>query len=178
MNARLKPYLRRLLFVMVASLAAVWLINEVAFQIQLRAGDMDRAPQEIELVIPEGTAARVEAGEPVPNIPEEMVFVLGDTLVVRNRDVVAHELGPLLIPANSSASMPMDAADQLVLSCSFKPSKYLGLEIKEPTTLQTRLQALFFAVPPTALIVFLYSLLVRPVKTVHGEAGLANGGGG
>ncbi|MBI3159979.1 MAG: hypothetical protein HYZ26_10315 [Chloroflexi bacterium] len=157
----LYPYLRRLAIAFVLSLVGAFLVSEIAFRLQ--PNNVDRAPQAIELVIPPGTADAVARGEAVPTIPEELVFVLGDVLTVVNQDTVTHELGPLLIPAGTSASMPMDHADNIAVSCSFRPSAYLGLEVKEPTTLKTRLLGLSFAVPPTTLMVFLYSLAARPI---------------
>jgi hypothetical protein len=59
----------------------------------------------------------------------------------------------------------MDHADNIAVSCSFRPSAYLGLDVKEPTTLRTRLVGLSFAVPPTAVMLFLYSLAARPIRT-------------
>lgn len=166
----LRPYLRRLLIVFLISLALVFLISELAFLLQVKLGDTDRAPDTIELVIPEGTAEQVEAGQPVPSIPSELVFVLGDVLLVKNEDVVTHQLGPVFVPPNSSASLPMEEAENLTLTCSFQPSKFLGLEIKEPTTLSTRLLALLFATPPTVLIAYLYSLVAYPVAGRKDEA--------
>jgi hypothetical protein len=160
----LRPYIVRFLITLGISIALVFAVSEIAFRIQVSQGDPDRAPQKIELTIPEGTAASIEQGEAVPAIPEEMVFVLGDVLVVQNNDNVPHELGPMLVPPNTSASMPMDQADNLSLSCSFQPSNYLGVEIKEPTTLFTRFIGIAFAVPATLVMLFGYSLLAYPVK--------------
>ena len=44
-----------------------------------------------------------------------MSFVVGDTLVVKNEDSVEHQLGPLWIPAGSSASMPLNADPQNIV---------------------------------------------------------------
>ena len=61
-------------------------VNEISFLfLKSEAG---RAPQHIELVIPPGTAEKVAQGEANPALPDKMVFVVGDTLVVRNDDVV------------------------------------------------------------------------------------------
>lgn len=164
----LLPYLKRLLLVLAVSTSAVWLISEIG--IRLQGESAARPPQTVELVIPAGTAAQVESGEDPPGIPDEVAFVLGDVLLVRNLDQVAHTLGPLLIPPGSSASMPLDQADNLALTCSFKPSQYLGLDIKPPTTLSTRLIALLFAVPPTAAMLYVYSLLAFPFKPALADA--------
>jgi hypothetical protein len=57
----------------------------------------------------------------------------------------------------------MDEADKYAVHCSFQPTQYLGLEVKEPTTWLTRLIALAFAAPSTAMLVFLYSIAVKPI---------------
>ncbi len=157
----LRPYLRRLAWVFVISLIGSFVASEAAFRLQ--PNNIDRAPQVVEIIIPEGTAERVAAGEDVPSIPSEMVFVVGDVLLVRNEDSVSHELGPLLVPAGSSASLPMEQAENFAMNCSFQSSSYLGVDVKEPTTIQTRLTGLSFSVPPTTLMLFLYSLVAKPV---------------
>lgn len=157
-----RPYLRRLGIILGVSIIVSAIINEAAFRLQ--PGNVDRNAMTIELVIPAGTAEKVAAGEAVPAIPEEMVFVLGDVLVVRNEDVETHVLGPLLVPPGTSASMSMDQAENIALDCSFQASSYLGVEVKAPTTLKTRLLALSFAAPPTTVVLFLYSLATHPIK--------------
>jgi hypothetical protein len=168
-------YLRRLLLVLALSTLVVFAISEVSLRFQ--GGSVARAPETIELVIPAGTAAKVEAGEEPPGIPDEMAFVLGDVLLVRNLDDVTHTLGPLFIPPESSATLQLDQPDNLALSCSFKPTKYLGLDVREPTTLTTRMIALAFAVPPTAAVLFIYSLLAFPLEKSE-EAGEEPSGNG
>jgi hypothetical protein len=155
------PYVIRFIKIFLVSLVFVFAITEFTFKVQNY--NIDRGPKVIELVIPAGTAARVEKGENVPSIPDEMIFVLGDVLQVRNEDNVTHELGPVLVPAGSVGSMPMDLAESITISCSFNASNYLGVDVRTPTTLQTRLVALSFAVPSTAIIAFFYSLAYRPV---------------
>jgi hypothetical protein len=158
----LKSGFQRLIITLLVALGVVWIGSEVAFYFMKE--NTDRAPDQIELVIPAGTAEKVAAGEPVPSIPDEMVFVLGDTLVVRNEDRADHELGPLWIPAQSSASLLLDTADRYAYSCSFQPSQYLGLNVKQPTSWQTRLTALGFTVPATTAFMFIYSLVLWPIN--------------
>lgn len=157
-----RRYALRFVIILVVAAVLSWVISEVAFRTQRY--NIDRAPQTIELTIPAGTAEKVARGEEVNTLPQEMVFVLGDVLVVHNQDVVSHELGPLFIPTGTSASLPMDNVDNYAASCSFQPTNYLGLEVKEPTTWRTRLLAVSFAAPPTAVMAFLYSLVIRPIK--------------
>lgn len=155
--------LRRAAILFIFSLVAVLAGSELAFRLQKEASD--RAPTQVELLIPMGTAEKLAQGEPVPSLPEEMVFVTGDTLLVKNEDEVDHQLGPLWIPAKSSASLVMEKPDRLAYSCSFQPSQYLGLDIRQPTTFSTRLTALVLAVPATTAFLFMYSLVISPLKS-------------
>jgi hypothetical protein len=164
MDARIAIRLgaRRLAILFVVSLALVLAGSEIAYQFIKESSD--RSPEVIELVIPAGTADKVAAGEPVPAIPEELVFVVGDTLIVRNRDRVDHQLGPLWVPAGSSASLALEEPERVAYSCSFQATNYLDLEVKPPTTLNTRLAALALSVPPTTMFLFVYSLVLWPLK--------------
>jgi len=153
---------RRFVTLLLISSALVWLVSEAAFQLQ--KDENDRAPQVYELVIPFGTAAEVSAGQKVPEIPEEMVFVVGDMLVVRNEDVSDHQLGPLWIPAGASASLLMEKAERTAYCCSFQNTKYLGLLVQESTTIGTRFAALALAAPATAMFLFVYSLIIWPLN--------------
>lgn len=154
-------YVKRFFIVLALSTLAVWAISELGILVQNESAA--RAPETVELVIPAGTADAVAVGQEAPGIPDELSFVLGDTLLVRNRDDVAHTLGPLLVPARSSATLTLDQPENFALTCSFKPSRYLGLDVRPPTTTRTRLLALAFGVPPTAALLFVYSLLVYPL---------------
>ncbi len=161
-GSTLKKGFIRLIITLFISMALVWVGSEVAFYFLKE--NTDRVPEQIELVIPAGTADKVATGEPVPSIPDEMTFVLGDTLIVKNEDSVDHQLGPLWIPPRSKASLVLDAADRYAYSCSFQTSRYLGLNVKQPTTWQTRLVALGYTVPATTAFLFIYSLALWPIN--------------
>ena len=152
----------RYLILLVISTALVWIGSEAAYLIQKDRGD--RAPREVELVIPPGTAEKVASGESVPSIPEEMTFVVGDTLLVKNEDTQDHQLGPLWVPAHSSASLALNEVNNFAYQCTFQSSRYLGLNVRPPTTLATRFQAVFLAAPATAAFLFVYSILVFPLQ--------------
>lgn len=154
--------LKRLLLVLAISFVLVLAMSEVAYAIFRQ--DYDRPAQDIELVIPAGTAERVAEGEEVPSIPDELIFITGDTLVVVNEDTTVHELGPLVIPPGSSASLQMDDESNYDYTCSFRPSQYLGLQVRQGTTLMTRLVTLGYVAPATAAIMFVYSLIVFPLE--------------
>lgn len=151
---------KRILLSLLIGLLAGAAINEITF---LFLRDTARAPKAITLVIPDGTADRVARGETPPTIPDSMTFVVGDTLVVKNEDSADHELGPLWIPAGSSASISLDAVQSYAYACSFQPGKYFGLDVREALTPGTRIYGILYSGLPLALLIALYSV-VLPVK--------------
>jgi hypothetical protein len=135
-------------------------LSELGFYLQ---GNLtSRPPKTIILNIPPGTSARVAQGAVV--LPQDLTFVLGDTLLVHNQDSVAHTLGPLFIPSGSSASLTLDHVGNLSYVCSFQPTKYQGLSVQDSLTLFTRLEGIFIAGIPLGILAALYSLILRPLK--------------
>jgi len=135
-------------------------LNEVAYVL---LHETSRAPKVIEIVIPNGTAEQVARGEAPPTIPDSMYFVVGDTLVVKNNDSANHELGPLWIPAGTSASLSLNDAQSYAYSCSFQPLQTFGLTVQEALTTSTRLYGLFLSGVPAGMLFALYAL-VMPAK--------------
>jgi hypothetical protein len=136
-------------------------ISEISF---LFVHETARPPGRIELVIPAGTAAQVAHGEKPPTIPDSLSFVVGDTLVVKNEDSSDHQLGPLWIPAGSSASLKLDQVEKYAFTCSFQPTKYFGLDVNEPLTPLTRMEGILFAGIPMGALLSVYSLVAWPTK--------------
>lgn len=152
--------IKRLLISLLIGLVLGAAISEIPF-IYLK--ETARPPQEIVLTIPNGTSEQVARGEQPPSIPTDMNFVVGDVLVVKNEDMVDHKLGPLWIPANSSAQLPLGNVESLAFECTFQPSKYFGLDVKEPLTASTRAFGIIYAGLPMGILIALYSLIL-PVK--------------
>jgi hypothetical protein len=153
--------IKRILFSIVIALLLGVLISEVPF---LFLQETARAPRAITLTIPAGTAEQIERGEQPPSIPENMTFVVGDRLVVRNEDSVDHKLGPLWIPANSSAQLALDQEQSLAYECTFQPGQYFGLDVREPLTPSTRIYGIVYVALPMAILILLYSFIFPPRK--------------
>lgn len=158
---KLAPALRRIGLAMLVGLAVGAAINEVSFAF-LR--EDDRPPAAIELVIPPGTAELVARGDQAPGLPDGMRFVVGDTLVVHNRDRVDHQLGPLWVPAGSSASLNLDSEANYAVHCSFQPTSAFGLDVRPPLTLWTRLQGILLSGLPLGILLSLYAVVGRPAR--------------
>ena len=147
---------------MLAGLLFGVIISELTFY-YLNTGET-RPPQVVILNIPPGTAERVAHGESSPTLPSSMYFVVGDTLMVNNLDSVVHQLGPLFIPSGSSATMKLDTEQDYAFSCSFIPSKYIGLSVRPPLTLVTRILGVLEAGLPMGMLIALYSIFAMPRK--------------
>ena len=152
----------RLLIAMVLGFLIAIVINEYTFLFM--KSDAGRGPQTVELVIPAGTAERVAQGQTNPALPDKMIFVQGDTLAVKNEDSVTHKLGPLVIPPGTSASLVLSGSDLLTFTCTFQPTQYFGLDIREPVTAGTRVTGIMFAGVPLTVLFAIYSLLLWPLK--------------
>lgn len=157
----MSPLLKRILICILIGLAISAAVTEISF---LTLREVNRDKQVIVLTIPPGTAEQVARGEQPPSIPKDMVFIVGDVLIVKNEDTVAHELGPLFIPPDSSAHLEFASEESYAYSCSFQPGKTLGLDIRAPVTPYTRVVGILFAGLPLGGLIAVYSIIVRPLK--------------
>ncbi len=155
-------FLKRLLLLLVISIVVVLAASELAYR--LMKDPTSRAPRTVELTIPAGTAARVAAGESPPGIPKNLVFIEGDTLLVKNEDSVSHQFDILFIPPGASASMILGHADNYTFTCSFQVSHYYDLTVKQGVTWVSRLGALWYGVPVTTMFLLSYSFIFWPIR--------------
>jgi hypothetical protein len=165
----LRPYLIRLAIIFALSVVIVIAFNEGSYF--LLKDQNDRAPKTIQMIIPEGAAASVEAGQNPIDLTEDMVFVVGDVLEVTNQDSLSHQLGPIWVPPGTTGRLVMENIGKFAYSCSFSTTQYLGLDIRQPTTLGTRLLALSFAAPTMTALIFIYSLAAFPIKAPEEKTG-------
>jgi hypothetical protein len=153
--------IRRIIFSLLIGIGISAVFTEVAYYL---FRETTRPPKTIELTIPVGTADSVAHGEQPPSLPENMDFVVGDVLLVKNQDVVDHQLGPLWIPAGTSAQLKIAQEGQVAYECSFQTTKYLGLDVHEALTPSTRLSGIFFAGLPLGVLIALYSVVMPARK--------------
>ena len=158
---------KRIVVSMLIGIVFSIVISELSFII---LHETAREPQEIILTIPAGTAEKVARGEQPPSIPQDMIFVVGDTLVVKNEDLVDHKLGQLWIPANSSASLSLNEVQNMAFECSFQSGNYFGLDVRQPLTLGTRVYGILYAGIPIGMLVALYSFVFPTKKKEYAPA--------
>lgn len=90
-------------------------VGATALALAARGGD-EREPQVTEIVVPRGTQERLDRGETVTVMPSVLRFRVGDTLRIRNDDVVDQSVGPYLVPAGEQFELRYG-----------KPGRYEGL---------------------------------------------------
>jgi hypothetical protein len=159
--------IKRILVSMLIGIALGAVVSEVPF---LFMQETARPPQEVVLTIPAGTAEQVARGEQPPTIPQDMIFVVGDTLVMKNEDNVDHKLGQLWIPANSTARLALDEEQNLLFECSFQPGNYFGLDVRQSLTWSTRIFGMLYAGLPIGILIILYSFGLPAKKKENAPA--------
>lgn len=162
----MNPTLKRIIWSFLLGIVLAAVTTELAYFLLKKE---NREPGTIELVIPAGTADLIAAGQTPPEIPKDMRFVVGDTLKVVNKDNQNHQLGPLWIPANSSATQKLETAENLIVECSFQAGSVIGITVQEPVTWRTRISGIFFAGFPLGMMFAVYSVLVIPNKKEGNE---------
>ncbi len=148
-----------------------FLLSETSYLLTPGKQSAEREPQEVTLVIPYGTSDQVQAGVYNRSLPSDMTFVQGDILIVKNEDVVPHQLGPLWVPANTSSALKLETVNEYSYECTFQPTKFMGLDVRPSVTASTRLEATLAIGLPTGMMLALYSyMLPGRKKTATVEA--------
>lgn len=153
--------IKRIIYSFLLGLALAAASTEISYALLKKE---NRVPGIIELVIPAGTGDLIRAGKAPLDIPRDLRFVVGDTLKVVNQDDENHQLGPLWIPANSSASQKLETEENMIVDCSFQAGSSMGITVQEPVTWRTRVSGIFFAGFPLGMMFAVYSGLVGPQK--------------
>ena len=151
----------RFLIAMVIAMMLGLAVSEAGYRMVRGA---DERPQEYELVIPAGTADRLEAGMAVTSLPSTMRFVEGDVILVRNQDSVSHQLGPIWVPPGATGKLNLERPQSYSVDCSFQPGQQLGLEVAPRVKASDRIQAALAFGLPTGVLAWLFSLVALPVK--------------
>lgn len=161
MSGLVRQYSLRIILSLIISLGLGYLISEGSFLILNQGKPPEN--QDYVLVIPAGTAERLEKGLSNATIPENMVFYEGDRIIVRNEDSTSHQLGPVWVPAGSTGTLDLGQQKKYSISCSFQPNKTLGLDIRPKTSSGTRIQGVLAIGLPSAVLMFLFSIVLWPI---------------
>ncbi len=141
-----------------------WAISEGAYLLLNNKESVQSEAQRYELVIPYGTADRVEQGVVTGILLDDLVLAEGDILVVKNEDTVPHQLGPLWVPPSTSSVLELNNATTYSYDCSFQPDRNIGLEVRPRVQGSDRLQGILSIALPSGMMLGVYSYLVPERK--------------
>lgn len=82
-------------------------------------------------LIPAGTAARIEAGEPIEIVPAELLVEVGDALRIVNEDDTDHIVGVFFVAAGETLTQRFNSPAVLEGECSVHPSGAFTLRVVE-----------------------------------------------
>lgn len=160
MSTTVRAALKRLAITFVMCMIFAFAVAEISYQ--LVKNQSERAPRQIEILIPPGTADQIANGQSGPAMPD-MRFAEGDQILVRNLDSVSHQLGPLWVPANSSSVLTLDRPSSYSLSCTFQASQSLDIEVVARAKASDRVLGILSIGLPTWMLVWLYTLIAIPM---------------
>lgn len=79
--------------------------------------------------IPEGTGARLAAGETVEILPADLRMAVRDRLVISNEDSEPHEIGPFVVASGSKLDTRFSEALSVDGNCSLHPSGSISIRV-------------------------------------------------
>jgi plastocyanin len=82
-------------------------------------------------VVPVGTQARLAVGETVTIMPSEISLRVGDTLRIRNEDVVDQAVGPYVVAAGETVEMTYGTPGRYEGMCPLSEGSTYLIEITE-----------------------------------------------
>ena len=83
-----------------------------------------------EIVIPLGAQARLDAGEPVAVLREEIRVKVGEAVRIRNDDVVDHVIGPYYLQSGAALQQTYRAPQTIQYVCFVNPTEAISLVVE------------------------------------------------
>lgn len=158
-----KKLVVRLFIALIIAFVFGYLVSEASFQLIKENSKQD--VETFEIIIPEGTSERVEKGSPIPSIPDSMIFLEGDSIIVKNEDSTSHQLGPIWVPSGSTGTLTLEKPQTYSMACTFQPSKLMGLEVRPRLTNNIRFQGILAIGFPTGVLGWLFSIVIFPIDS-------------
>jgi hypothetical protein len=89
--------------------------------------------RQLVIVIPDGTAERIAAGETDSTPPHRIEMVVGvqDVLVIRNEDTVWHQVGPYRIAPGRTLTQRFSQPGVIRQACTITPGQQVEIVIRE-----------------------------------------------
>ena len=121
----------------------------------------------VELVIPDGTAARIAVGEVVDTLPTNLLLRRGDTLLLINEDIQPHRIGSVWVDPEMSTRTIVTKEFQNAgsLICSFHPGGAIGVSPQSRPGLSATIFPTLFLFGTLSLVTVATLTIVRRLDT-------------
>jgi hypothetical protein len=83
-----------------------------------------------EIVIPQGAQARLDAGERVDILETEIRVKVGETVRIRNDDVVDHVIGPYYLQSGAALQQTYRTPQTIQYVCFVNPTEAINLVVE------------------------------------------------
>lgn len=119
---RAKP----LLLVLTGALAVLSLIALVGLYVVPKAA----AAQTIEILVPDGTQAQMDAGDEIVLFPRRLEVGVGDRIVIANEDTSSHQVGPYVVGPGQEIVQTFSSPGIIEGICTLHPSGEVTIVVR------------------------------------------------
>jgi hypothetical protein len=151
--------------VLAASLVSGFVLGAVLVAVAWTSfgADVVAPPRDVQLTIPQGTAALIAAGKPSA-IPSQISLTQGDRLVLVNEDVVTHTIGGWTVNPGMSLTILADSPVASVFACTIHRSGSLGLIVTPRPGLVDGILITILVSVPIGLVLFAGATVFRNLE--------------
>ena len=107
-------------------LALVSLGTAVVLHVAPRAA----ASQTINISVPEGTQAQMDAGEEIVLFPRRLEVGIGDRIVIENDDTSSHQVGPYVVGPGQRIAQTFSTTGIIEGVCTLHPSGEVTIVVR------------------------------------------------
>lgn len=93
--------------------------------------DVTAEVYDYDYLIPEGTADRISAGDPVSILPAELKVRVGEVIRIVNDDDEGHFVGIFYVGAGETVTQRFVSEGEFIGTCTVHPSGQLTLQVSE-----------------------------------------------
>ena len=119
---RAKP----LLLVLTGALAVLSLAALVGLYVVPKAA----AAQTIEILVPDGTQAQMDAGDEIVLFPRRLEVGVGDRIVIANEDTSSHQVGPYVVGPGQEIVQTFSSPGIIEGICTLHPSGEVTIVVR------------------------------------------------
>lgn len=119
---RAKP----LLLVLTGALAVLSLVALVGLYVVPKA----TAAQTIEILVPDGTQAQMDAGDEIVLFPRRLEVGVGDRIVIANEDTSSHQVGPYVVGPGQEIVQTFSSPGIIEGICTLHPSGEVTIVVR------------------------------------------------